>query len=311
MSSIALCIPAYNAAWCLPRLLQSANNQQIPFDEIFVYDDCSSDNTKETAEQYGATVVRGAVNQGCSYAKNMLAEIVKSEWIHFHDADDELLSNFTQLAQEWISRQDCPDVVLFDYEYRDNDTKELLGIRKFDKQKLENSPLLYTLEEQINPFCGLYRKTSFITAGGYVVDHKILYNEDSAMHMNLAVQSLSFSSESRLSLINYAVRASMSDQNRHKCAISRYYVLDRATLTAHKQYPAKIAEQLYICIASLSVFEDWAYIKKALYLCRKLGYPYSGSGSKIFNWLTRINPLWAVWLREKMIRIFKPNLRSE
>lgn len=311
MSSIALCIPAYNAAWCLPRLLQSAKDQAIPFDEIFVYDDCSTDNTKQVAKLHGATVLSGEVNQGCSYGKNKLAEAVKSEWIHFHDADDELLPNFTQLASEWISQNDCPDVILFDYEYRSNATNKLIGIRKFDRQKLEKSPLLYTLEEQINPFCGLYRKRSFLAAGGYVVDSKILYNEDSAMHMNLAQHNLSFSSEGRISIINYAVESSMSDKNRHKCAIARYYVLERATKTVHKKYPEKIAEQLYISVAALSVFEDWVMIKRALKLCKELGHPYASTRSKSFNLLTKLNPFLAVWLREKMIRLFKPHLRRD
>ena len=51
MATIALCIPAYNAAWCLPKLLKSANDQLIPFDEILVYNDCSTDNTEEIAKK--------------------------------------------------------------------------------------------------------------------------------------------------------------------------------------------------------------------------------------------------------------------
>jgi hypothetical protein len=36
--SLALCIPAYNAAKYLPRLLESAISQQIPFDENILCD---------------------------------------------------------------------------------------------------------------------------------------------------------------------------------------------------------------------------------------------------------------------------------
>ena len=89
--TLALCIPAYNAANFLPRLLESARRQAVPFDEIWVYDDCSTDNTSEVAKQFGARVLVGDVNRGCSYAKNRLAEVTESEWIHFHDADDALL----------------------------------------------------------------------------------------------------------------------------------------------------------------------------------------------------------------------------
>jgi glycosyltransferase involved in cell wall biosynthesis len=63
-STIALLIPASNAARYLPRLLESAVRQCKPFDEIWVYDDCSVDNTAEVAERCGARVIRGDVNRG-------------------------------------------------------------------------------------------------------------------------------------------------------------------------------------------------------------------------------------------------------
>ena len=62
MSSIALCIPAYQAESYLPRLLDSANKQVIPFSEIWVYDDSSLDNTADVARSYGAKVLQGDVN---------------------------------------------------------------------------------------------------------------------------------------------------------------------------------------------------------------------------------------------------------
>jgi len=39
MPSLALCVPAYNAAAFLQRLLESANAQTVPFDEVLVYDE--------------------------------------------------------------------------------------------------------------------------------------------------------------------------------------------------------------------------------------------------------------------------------
>src|SRR3954453_5367691 len=100
--SLALCIPAYNAAAYLPRLLVSAIRQTLPFNEIWVYDDCSTDGTAAMAERYGARVMRGDVNRGCSIGKNRLAAETKCEWIHFHDADDELLPNFVERARVWM-----------------------------------------------------------------------------------------------------------------------------------------------------------------------------------------------------------------
>jgi len=310
MNTIALCIPAYNAAWCLPRLLKSALNQAIPFDEILVYNDCSTDNTTEIALSFGAKVLSGIVNKGCSFGKNELAKVSKSEWLHFHDADDELLPNFTTLSHKWINKQECPDVILFDYEYRDNYTHNRLGLRKFDRHSLEKDAVKYSIMEQINPFCGLYNKRAFLAAGGYDTDSKVLYNEDCAMHISLAINGLSFSCESEISIINYYIKNSMSQNNAQKCAIARYHVLKKISASHGNQYAKEISDQIWTCISSLSVFQEWGYIKKALAISECLGYPSSDTGSKLFNSLTKINPFFAVWLREKLIRLFKPHIRN-
>ena len=53
--SLSLLIPAYNAARFLPRLLASAHAQTDRFDEIWVYDDCSTDDTAAVAASLGYT----------------------------------------------------------------------------------------------------------------------------------------------------------------------------------------------------------------------------------------------------------------
>lgn len=125
--TIAMLIPAYNAAAYLPRLLESAVPQSEPFDEIWVYDDCSQDDTAGVAERYGTHVVRGDVNRGCTYAKSVLIERTGCEWVHFHDADDLLLPNFIASARVWMSQENV-DVVAFGCEERWEDTHELLSI---------------------------------------------------------------------------------------------------------------------------------------------------------------------------------------
>ena len=308
--TIALCIPAYNAEAWLPRLLTSARNQLIPFDELIVYNDCSTDDTAKIAAAYGAKVISGDINRGCSYGKNILAEQTSCNWIHFHDADDELFPNFTSLAHKWLNDPHCPDVILFNYEYRDNDSDQLLGIRTFNKAGLEKDAIAYAIKEQINPFCGLYKKSAFTRAGGYDIDPLVLFNEDKALHIRLAIGGLTFSAESDISIINYRIGSSMSSANLHKCIRAQYHVLRKTAITHGNLYPKELSDQLYHCVASLAAIQDWEYVKKALALCVKLGYKYADNGSRSFGFLTRLDPYFAVWLREKMIRLFKPHLRK-
>ena len=116
---LAICIPAHNETKLLPKLMAAIGAQTVPFDEVWLYDDCSTDGTAELAESHGARVVRGTHNVGCSAGKNALAERTTCEWVHFLDADDIPLPHFVERAHQWMNKPDAPDVVLFHYEYRD------------------------------------------------------------------------------------------------------------------------------------------------------------------------------------------------
>lgn len=255
--SVALAVPAYNAAWCIPRLLQSAHAQVVPFDEILVYDDCSSDGTSDIAHSMGATVLQGNVNSGCSAAKNRLLEAANSEWIHFHDADDELLPNFTTLARNWMASKDAPDVVLFDYEYRDNDSKQLLARISFSDEMLISDPVRYAIIQQINPFCGLYRAARLKEVGGYDVDAAILYNEDVAFHCKLALNGFSFRAEKEVSIINYRVSNSMSGSHEVNCLRAHQEVMRRMSEAVGPKYPEEIAERLWYIATNYAVRGMW------------------------------------------------------
>jgi glycosyltransferase involved in cell wall biosynthesis len=308
MSTLALCIPAYNAAIYLPRLLKSAKNQSIPFDEILVYNDYSTDDTAKIAEQYGATVLNGDVNRGCSYGKNKLANYSKCDWIHFHDADDDLLPDFTTQVHQWIEKfGNIYDVLLLNFEYAEESGK-VLGTANHNINELHADPLKYAIKNKIVNF-GVYKRDAFVKAGGFDLDPDVLYNEDNAVHQRLARAGLKFDYLPAITCINYWHNISMSASNQLKCARANYHVLAKTAVTHGTIYPVEIADHLWLGIASLAAAQDWEYIKKALELTRKLGHPYSNNGNTLFNYLTHVDPFMAVWIREKMIRLFKLQLR--
>lgn len=307
--SIALLIPAYNASRFLPGLLQSAHAQSEPFDEVWVYDDCSTDDTAEVAARFGAQVLRGEVNRGCSAGKDALARHVEADWLHFHDADDELLPNFVSLARKWIGG-DCPDVVLFDYEYRDEDTNELLSRRTFDAVQLRKDPRSYAIREQINAICGLYRRSAFLAAGGYRDPPEMLYNEDVACHIRLAFAGLTFGAENEVSIINYRRGGSMSGANRLKCLQSHFAVMRNILLHPDAgPYRADIAMKLWAVAGALAAHDDWDNARKAIAMAAEIGPPPPSAGSRVFRTLARLDPQLALRLREQWIRMAKPRLR--
>lgn len=308
--TLALCIPAYNAAWCLPRLLQSAHAQTVPFDEIWVYDDCSTDDTAAVAERLGARVVRGDINRGCSHGKNRLAAEVSADWIHFHDADDALLPGFVALARRWM-QEDTQDVVLFPYEECDEATGSLMGYRWFDDADVRADARSYAIREQINPFCGLYRRQRFLEAGGYDEDPLVLYNEDVAAHVRLAFAGLRFAAETEVAIVNHRRLGSMSAANRLKCLQAHYHVMRKAALLPDAQrFGQEIANRLWLVTGGLTAELDWATADAAAALAMQLGDLKRAEIDPVFRGLCQLSPQAALRLRELMIRLVKPRYRE-
>ncbi|MFA6087624.1 glycosyltransferase family 2 protein [Mucilaginibacter sp.] len=310
MNTLALCIPAYNAEAFLPRLLQSAKDQIIPFDEILVYNDCSTDKTALVAAQYGVTLLNGNINKGCSYGKNQLAAHSTCKWLHFHDADDDLLPDFTEKVHKRLkANADKYDVLLLNFNYVDSETGNLLGTANHNITELHTDALKYAISNKIVNF-GVYKRQAFLDARGFDLDPDVLYNEDNALHQRLAKYGLKFDYLPEITGINYRYNSSMSSSNRLKCIKAQYYVLKKTAATHGKIYPKELADQLYACTPLFAAESDWLYVKKALKLCAQLGNDYTVNGGRLFKFLTFLHPFAAVWLREQMIRLFKPHLRK-
>jgi hypothetical protein len=308
--TLALCVPAYNAANFLGRLLEGATHQTVPFDEIWVYDDASTDGTSEVARKYGAQVVRGDANVGCSVGKNILAARCASTWIHFHDADDALELNFVEAAHRWMDRASPPDVVFFNYRSLSHETNSLLGTRAFDGAALRRDPLRYCLSEQINPFCGLYRREPFLRAGGWDEDRRVLQSEDQAGHLRLALAGLSFDADSTSTVINYIRDGSMTTSNLPGAQRSTFHVMCKAAEAAPTAYRDTIAERLWGTAGLSGAYGDWENADRSAKLALDLTGKPPGSGSAWFRWLSIRNPSLALRLREKLIRLFRPSSRA-
>lgn len=310
--TIALCIPAYNAEDYLPHLLNSAKKQIIPFDQILVYDDCSTDNTADVARKYGAKVLSGDINRGCSFGKNKLAELSICDWLHFHDADDDLLPNFTSVANKWITKVNCADVVLLNFDYRDYVSKELLGQPSYDLKMMEHDPIQFTITHKLVNF-GIYKRASFLNAGGFNLDKKVLYNEDAAFHHRLSLAGFRFEYEPVLTCINYRYAKSMSSSNINKCHEAKFYATEYLLKSnLHKKYAQQIGEIYWGLAASFASVKNWKFTKMALNKAIFVSKNRIPKNQKniILKYLCFINPFTAHYLREYFIRYLKPRLRS-
>jgi GT2 family glycosyltransferase len=308
LPTIAMLIPAYNATAYLPRLLESEGQQSEPFDEIWVYDDCSQDDTAEVAERYGARVVQGDVNRGCTHGKSILVERTRCEWVHFHDCDDLLLPNFVATARAWMSHENV-DVVAFGCEERWEDTRELISVSCPDDHLLAADPVGYTIRNKINAISGLYRRSAFLGAGGFDLDPDVLYNEDEACNCSLARAGLRFRGDPTVTVVNLRRRSSMWTANQAKCHEAHFHVMRKALAgSGGDQHKEAIARQLWHVVAGAASQLDWRTADKAAALAVQIVGP-SPAPSGVFEALCHLSPRLALRIREGLIRALKPRLR--
>ncbi len=88
-TSVAVVIPAHNAAPWLARALDSVLAQTHALAEVFLIDDASTDDTAAIAARYAPRVsLHSAVARGSNPARNLGLRLATSTWIEFLDADD-------------------------------------------------------------------------------------------------------------------------------------------------------------------------------------------------------------------------------
>lgn len=89
---ITVIVPAYNVADYIEKCIESLMQQTMPFYEILVVDDGSSDGTgaicDRLAEKYSIVKVFHQENKGASAARNYGIDRAQGDYIMFVDADD-------------------------------------------------------------------------------------------------------------------------------------------------------------------------------------------------------------------------------
>jgi glycosyltransferase involved in cell wall biosynthesis len=184
----AILIPAYNAEHCLPNLLGDIKAQTLPFDEVWLYDDASQDQTAQIAKDFGAKVIRTEVNTGPSVARNELLKATEAEWVHFHDADDRMVADFHEkMASLAVSDQ---SFYFSGWENRLVSTDELLGSGDLTAANQAKDFIEFALAHQFPMIVGYYHRAAAVEVGGF--DERFRGGEDWHFHVKLALHGLQF-----------------------------------------------------------------------------------------------------------------------
>jgi glycosyltransferase involved in cell wall biosynthesis len=305
--TIALCVPAYNAARHLPRLFASIKAQTAPFDELWVYDDASTDETAAVARRLGALLVSGKVNLGCSIGKNTLLDHVRSEWVHFHDADDALNPEFVARSKHRIASSDF-DVLLFDYEQVDEATGKLMSITSFAHSSVLEDSVRYMLRETVNNG-GVYSVRFLRRTGAFDPDPAVRFNEDRAFHLRLAEEGARFAHEPYVGSRFFFGSNSMSAANQVKCALANQEITRRFAVRHPGDYAAEISGQSWKNAGILAAYLEWLSADECVHLAIHSGGRIPREGSALFKCMCGVNGRWAIRIRERLIRRFKSRYR--
>jgi len=107
---VSVIIPAYNAAWCVRRAVDSVLAQGYRDFELIVVDDGSQDETAAVVASYGDVLrVVSKPNGGLSSARNTGIAVARGDYVAFLDADDWWLPS--KLARQVALLESAPDIV--------------------------------------------------------------------------------------------------------------------------------------------------------------------------------------------------------
>lgn len=109
--TLSLVIPAYNRGALIDETLASALAQQVPFSEILVVDNGSTDDTPARLAAYGSRItVISLPNVGVQKARNIGVAACGSSHVALCDSDDLLAPSFVQTMLRLVVEQPKIDI---------------------------------------------------------------------------------------------------------------------------------------------------------------------------------------------------------
>ena len=296
MRSVTLLIPCYNAGRFLPRLAESIRAQTRPFSAVLAYDDGSTDDTVAVARSLGIEILTPNTNGGVSRARNRLAAAASTEWIHFHDADDRIHSDF--LARLAPLADANADVVSCDADWiSESDERPLISWR-YDPAALASDPAAELLARPLGLNNSLIRRAAWMGVGG--CDESLAMWEDADVHLRLAVAGARW--RHLPEVLTWSLRSESSFSHDYRANWNcRLQALERYAITLPARLFPGIASQAEIAARNLLRHGDDSSAARALALNHRLGGDAPGSAHRLFAAAKRfMPPLLLLRLQERL-----------
>lgn len=141
MAKVSVVIPCYNASAYLPKCLEALESQTFKDFDVYLVNDCSTDNTEEVIQSYkekGSVKIYYLLNErnlGPAFSRNSAIKSSDSEYICFCDSDDWYEPDFIESMVVEASKNNA-DLVFCDYQMVFDSGKERPHYSKMSEEHL-------------------------------------------------------------------------------------------------------------------------------------------------------------------------------
>jgi len=185
--AVSVVVPAYNAAWCVRRAVESVLAQTFDDFELIVVDDGSTDDTAHVLAEFGNRIrVISKPNGGLSSARNAGIAAARGRYVAFLDADDWWLP---EKLEHQVALMDADDGLVFCSTAARLESPEGAPLGEWPCAASSASVLeaIFATNAHVagSGSAVLARKVAFEHAGNF--DERLLSLEDIDMWMRLAV----------------------------------------------------------------------------------------------------------------------------
>jgi glycosyltransferase involved in cell wall biosynthesis len=114
---LTLIIPTYNRGVFIRETIERALRQTVPFAEIIVVNDGSTDKTQDVLFEFGEKIkLINQDNSGVQAARNAGVNAASSAYVTFCDDDDLLGLNYVETMKKWLETHKNVDVIYCNFE---------------------------------------------------------------------------------------------------------------------------------------------------------------------------------------------------
>jgi len=257
INTLAVLITYFNEREILTQTLKTLMLQEPAVDEILIYDDASFFPAKDYIPKgLSLEIVRSEKRMGPSYGRNLLLKKAKSSYIHFHDADDLFLKNWSKYIYEKIKEN--PDLIITEIAStykRKLLTRNVLGLKKL----LDNPDLIkFCIENCFLTPSSVIKKEKALAIGGF--DESLKQSEDYDFYLRLAMSKPNYNLIYKPLILLINRDKSWSDSNKRDVWISMFCSLNKNSLQLiNYGYKDVLSKAYYICgmqLFKLSCFKQ-------------------------------------------------------